>query len=54
MENKRYNILDNEGNIIVGDLTHEEVQRFIQTYSTDHGYFDIEEIHEKDSTQSPD
>jgi len=44
MENKRYDILDSEGNIIVGDLTHEEVQRFIQTYSTDQGYYDIVEI----------
>jgi hypothetical protein len=49
MKEKRYNILDWNENVVVGDLDQEQVQRFLDTYSTDYGHFLIEEIYEEES-----
>lgn len=44
MNNKTYNILNQEGNIILSDLDSEQVKVFIDTYTSEFGIFLIEEI----------
>jgi len=51
MKEKRYNILDWNENVVVGNLDQEQVQRFLDTYSIDHGHFLIEEIHNEEVGQ---
>ena len=46
MKEKRYNILDWHENVVVGNLNQEQVQQFLDTYTTDYGHFLIEEIHD--------